>query len=272
MTDPAMMPTADTADTAAASAGAGAGLTLSVQLYSVRDAVAEDLPGTMARLAGLGFRNVEPYNFVALAEELRRAMDATGLEAPSGHAPLLREDREEIFAAAVKLGIGTVIDPYLSAEHWQTEEQIAATASALNAAAAAGAAHGIRVGYHNHEWELRTRINGTTALELLAAQLDPGVVLEVDTYWAAVGGEDPVALLDRLGSRVKLVHLKDGPVSRDTAAQQPAGQGAMPIDAVLEAAVRNGVETGVVEFDAYTGDLFEALGASLAYLRGGAGR
>lgn len=257
---------------AAAIADRTTGLNVSVQLYSVRDAVAADLQGTVARLAGLGFRNVEPYNFVALADDLRRALDATGLKAPSGHAPLLREDQEEIFAAALKLGITTVIDPYLPAEHWETEEQVAATAATLNAAAVAGAAHGIRVGYHNHEWEISTRINGTTALELMAAHLDPAVVLEVDTYWVAVGGEDPAAFLDRLGDRVKLVHLKDGPVNRDTAAQQPAGQGAMPIDAVLEAAVRNGVEIGVVEFDSYTGDLFEALGASLAYLDGGAAR
>ncbi|MEE1622564.1 sugar phosphate isomerase/epimerase [Zafaria sp. Z1313] len=245
---------------------------LSVQLYSVRDAVAEDLQGTVARLARIGFANVEPYNFVALADELRAALDATGLKAPSGHAPLLREDQEEIFAAAVKLGIGTVIDPYLPAEHWETEEQVAETAAKLNAAARAGAAHGIRVGYHNHEWEISSRFNGTTALELLASQLDPEVVLEVDTYWVAVGGEDPAALLDRLGDRVRLVHLKDGPISRDTAAQQPAGQGAMPVDAVVAAAVRNGVETGVVEFDSYTGDLFEALAASLAYLSAGAAR
>ncbi|MCC3264721.1 sugar phosphate isomerase/epimerase family protein [Arthrobacter gengyunqii] len=244
-------------------------LELSVQLYSVRDHVSKDLPGTLTRLADLGFRHVEPYNFVALAGDLRSALDATGLKAPSGHAPLLRENQHVIFEAAAALGISTVIEPLVPADQWATAEQVASTARALNAAAAIGAEHGIRVGYHNHEWELRTRLNGTTALEVLVEQLDPEVVLEVDTYWAAVGGEDPVALLDRLGDRVRLVHLKDGPISRDTAAQQPAGQGAMNTDAVVQAAVRNGVETGVIEFDAYSGDIFEALGSSLDYLEGG---
>jgi sugar phosphate isomerase/epimerase len=243
-------------------------MTYSVQLYSVRDAVEADLSGTIGRLAEIGFTQVEPYSFAARAEELSAAFTAHGMEAPTGHAPLLSADQDEIFAAAQKLGIGTVIDPYLPAEHWQDADAVREAASRLNAAAEKGAGYGIRVGYHNHDWEVSSKIEGATALEFFAGLLDPGLVLEVDTYWAAVGGEDPAALLKRLGDRVVAIHIKDGPVDHDKKAQLPAGQGAIDIWGVIAAA--ENLEVGVVEFDDYAGDLFDGIAASLRYLEAGA--
>jgi sugar phosphate isomerase/epimerase len=240
----------------------------SIQLYTLRDAVQEDLPGTMRRVAEIGFTQVEPYNFVATAKELGVALKENGLTAPSGHAPLLSQDQDEIFKAAKELGISTVIDPMVAAEHWQSAEAIQATAAKLNTAAQKGAKYGIRVGYHNHQWELESSIEGRTALEHFADLLDPDVVLEVDTYWVAVGGQDPVDLLTRLGDRVKLIHIKDGPLNTDTKAQQPAGQGNVPVLDVIAAA--KSLEVGVVEFDDYEGDIFEGIAESLAFLRNNA--
>jgi sugar phosphate isomerase/epimerase len=240
-------------------------MSYSLQLYTLRDALQNDLPGTIKKVADIGFTQVEPYNFVATAAELGAALKANGLTAPSGHAPLLSEDQEAIFAAAKELGITTVIDPYLPAEHWQSAEDIRSTAAKLNAAAKKGAEYGIRVGYHNHQWELESIIDGQTALEYFAGLLDPEVVLEVDTYWVAVGGQDPVELLQRLGDRVKFIHIKDGPLNTDTKAQQPAGQGKIAIGDVIAAATS--LEVGVVEFDDYSGDIFEGIAESLAYLQ-----
>ncbi|NQD87870.1 sugar phosphate isomerase/epimerase [Paenarthrobacter sp. CM16] len=239
-------------------------MSYSIQLYTLRDALQEDLPGTIRKVAEIGFTQVEPYNFVATAKELGAALKENGLTAPSGHAPLLSQDQDEIFAAAKELGITTVIDPFLPAEHWQSAEDIQATAAKLNAAAKKGAEYGIRVGYHNHAWELESIIEGRTALEYLEGLLDPELVLEVDTYWVAVGGQDPVELLARLGDRVKLIHIKDGPATTDTKAQQPAGQGTVPVLDVIAAA--KSLEVGVVEFDDYSGDIFEGITQSLAFL------
>lgn len=237
-----------------------------LQLYTVRDALTADLPGTIARVAEIGYTAVEPYNFVATADELEAAFKEHGLTAPSGHAPLLSADQEEIFAAAKQLGIETVIDPHVDRARWQNAEDIAATAQALNAAAAAGAKHGIRVGYHNHEFELQSQIDGRSGLEVLADHLDDAVVLEVDTYWAAVGGEDPVQLLRRLGDRVRFVHIKDGPLTTEDKDQVAVGSGRMPIRDVLAAG--SSVETAVIELDDFTGDIFTAVSDSLTYLNG----
>jgi sugar phosphate isomerase/epimerase len=236
----------------------------SLQLYTLRHAMQEDLTGTIRKVAEIGFSQVEPYNFVATAAELGAALKENGLTAPSGHAPLLSQDQDQIFAAAKGLGISTVIDPYLPAEHWQKAEDIQATAAKLNEAARKGAEHGIRVGYHNHGWELESLIEGRTALEYFAGLLDPEVVLEVDTYWVAVGGQDPVEVLDRLGDRVKFIHIKDGPLNTDTKAQLPAGKGKVAVLDVIAAA--KSLEVGVVEFDDYAGDIFEGIAESLAYL------
>jgi sugar phosphate isomerase/epimerase len=240
-------------------------MSYSLQLYTLRNAIQEDLPGTIRKVAQIGFTQVEPYNFVATAKELGAALKENGLTAPSGHAPLLSQDQDQIFAAAKDLGITTVIDPYLPAEHWQSAEDIQATAAKLNAAAKKGAGYGIRVGYHNHAWELESTIEGQTALEYFAGLLDPELVLEVDTYWVAVGGQDPVDILTKLGNRVKLIHIKDGPLNTDTKAQLPAGQGKMALLEVIAAA--KALELGVVEFDDYSGDIFEGIAESLAYLQ-----
>lgn len=242
-------------------------MTYSLQLYTVREALKADLHGTISKIAAIGYEAVEPFNFVALANELSDALAASGLSAPSGHAPLLQADQDEIFSAAKRLGISTVIDPHVPAENWQTETDIRATAQALNEAARRAAPHDIHVGYHNHAFELEARIGGRSGLEVLAENLDPEVVLEVDTYWAAVGGENVPALLGRLGDRVKLLHIKDGPLTKDDKEQMAVGAGRMPVWECIDAATS--LETAVVELDDFNGDIFDAIRDSYTYLKAG---
>jgi len=175
----------------------------------------------------------------------------------------LDAELDRVLEAAATIGALTVIHPHTPPERWDSEAGVDAVADELAAAADAARSYGLQVGYHNHHWELASRPGGRPALERLAERLPPDVVLELDTYWAAVGGEDVPALLGRLGDRVRLLHLKDGPIDTDHAAQLPLGSGAMPVAAILEAA--SAAEIAVLEFDDYAGDLFEGLAASRAY-------
>ena len=237
---------------------------VSVQLYSVRNAVQQDLPAALNRLASIGFKAVELYGFVDRAGEYASALLAAGLTAPSAHAPLLSaDDPDRILEAAATVGVRTIIDPHRPAEQWTTEDDIRRTADQLNELAERAAATGLAVGYHNHWWELETRVNDVPALEVLAPLLTDAVVLEVDTFWSEVGGVDAPQLLGRLGERVKLIHVKDGARSRDTKLQQPAGSGEIDVAAVLKAAPR---AMRVLEFDDYSGDVFDGLAASLAWV------
>lgn len=241
---------------------------LSVQLYSVREPLAADLPATLDRLAAIGFTKVELFDLVDLAEGYRSALPASGLTAPSAHASLLGRHGaaiDEIFDLAVSLGVQTVIDPYVDPTRWSSAEDVAAIADQFNALVDSAAARGLVLGYHNHAFEFENRIEGRGAFEHLASLLDPRMVLELDTYWAAVGGDDPVQVLGRLGDRVRLLHVKDGPMSALTHEQLPAGQGAMDVPAILRAAPQ---ALPVLEFDAYTGDIFEGLDSAFRYVTG----
>lgn len=251
---------------------------ISVQLYTLRELIADDLPGTLRELAAIGFTAVEPHRFHHDVPGMRRALADAGLVAPSAHARLLQvtdsrveigPDAREILAAAAELGIGTVVQPAVPRELWHSAAGVAALAEQLNEAATLGAMHGVQVGYHNHAFELEESTWHTdperSALEVLTADLVPDIVLEVDTYWAAVGGLDPVALLRRLGTRAALLHVKDGPISPVTADQLPLGEGAMPVRELLAAAPH---ARPVVELDDYAGDMLDAVRRSYRYLTG----
>lgn len=263
----------------------------SVQLFTVKDALEADLDGTLAEVARRGFTAVEPYDFVRRATPLAASLTAHGLTAPTGHAFLASTSfvnpdgsgttlpvptPDEVFDAADILGMGTVIDPYTEPARWETREQIEETARLLNTAAEIAAARGLRVGYHNHAHELEAQIDGQSGLELLAELLDPRVVLEVDLYWAARAGVDPAALLAALGERVVAVHVKDGTLDAEAikayppADQVPAGTGSVPLAAALDAA--SALEFAIVEFDAYSGDLFEGIEQSRVFLDERVGR
>ena len=236
---------------------------LSVQLYTLRDRLMADPASTIHAVAELGLTAVEPFGLSEAAARLGPLLAAAGLTAPTAHGTLLASDEAAAatFEAAALLGTGTVFDPFVPEDRWRSRDDVAATAARLNDVARQSADRGLDVGYHNHWWELENRIDGVTALEVFADLLDERVVLELDAYLAAVGGEDPVALVRRLGERVVALHIKDGPLTRETKDQQPAGHGAMPIAELLAAAPEARL---VLEFDDYSGDLLDGIAQAKA--------
>lgn len=235
---------------------------LSVQLYTVRDALAADPVAAFDRLASLGFTTVELFGFVDRAEEYADLLSRFGLTPSSAHGSLIGQDLVPVIDAAKRLGLTTVIDPAVDPERWTSSDSVVAIADEFNEIARIAADEGITVGYHNHWWEFQ-QMDGTTALEAFADNLDPAVVLEVDTYWASVAGVDAPALLSRLGDRVQFIHVKDGDVSRDNKNQVGVGSGRMPVLDVLAAAPQ---AVRVVELDDFTGDVFDALADSIEFL------
>ncbi|TSD12651.1 sugar phosphate isomerase/epimerase [Curtobacterium sp. KBS0715] len=241
---------------------------LSVQLYTVRDALSADLPGTLQRIADIGYTNVEAFGFVDNADELAAALRDAGLAAPSGHARLLdagEQDLERIFHASTTLGFGTLIDPHIDESRWTTREDVEAIARELSALAPRAADHGLVLGYHNHAFEFSNRIDGVSAYEVFADALSDEVVLELDTYWVQVGGDDPVAVIGKYGDKVQFLHVKDGDGSHDDKQQVAVGNGIMPIREIIAAAPD---ALHVVELDDHEGDVFQAVADSYTFLEG----
>ena len=182
----------------------------------------------------------------------------------SVHAKIIDGEGEAIARGALALGATTVIVPWAPPERFADSEAIAVLAGELNQAAAKVADLGLRLGYHNHDFELSSIVGGRTGLEALADALDPAVVLEVDTYWAAVGGQDVPALLGRLGDRVRYLHVKDGPVVDRDDFMTAVGGGRMPVAEILASCPS--AEWHVVELDRCATDMLTAVGDSLAWL------
>jgi sugar phosphate isomerase/epimerase len=235
-----------------------------LQLYTVREQLTVDRPGVLARVAALGYGAVEPFGILDDPDGLRADLDAAGLFACSVHAVPIGEQADAVVRAARTLGADTVIVPYLPPARFAGADGVRDLARELNERAAWLAGQGLRLGYHNHDFELSSLVGGTPALEVLADQLDDAVLLEVDTYWAAVGGQDVPALLRRLGDRVRYLHVKDGPaVSRDDF-MTAVGAGRLPVAEILAASPS--ADWHVVELDRCATDMLTAVADSMAWL------
>ena len=264
----------------------------SVQLYSLAEQFSTDMSGSLDRLAAIGLKNVEAFDFVGRPGEIRTALDAAGLASPTGHAPLLSDELwtpdgsiptpkpEVVFEAATTIGIRTVIDPFVAADRWRTEDGVKDIADRMNAAAEVAAQFGLTVGYHNHAQEFIASFDGQTAYERFIALTEDRVAIELDLFWALAGGQDVPALVTRLGDRLVAQHIKDGvvpdsnPFAPDAPAfgsasldQRHAGDGAVPLAESLRAATA--LQYAVIEYDHAPGDVFEDIAASYAFLTEG---
>ena len=241
---------------------------IAIQLYTVRDLVARDLPGTIGQLAGLGYRAVE---FAGLAgcdpSTARAALDANHIRAASAHVPFeaLQGDLSAELDVLDTLGCARVVIPSVPPRWHSGGTQVRDLALRIGELAAACAARGFSLAYHNHDSEFAP-LDGTTMWDVLVGALEEEVELEVDVYWAARAGRDPVALIEGQSSRVALLHMKDmgpGADRRDV----PVGDGILPWDAILGAGRRAGVEWYVVEQDHPTDPIVSAR-RGLAFLNG----
>jgi sugar phosphate isomerase/epimerase len=234
-----------------------------VQLYTLRELLPDDRAGVLRRLAGFGYGAAEPFGILEDPDGLRADLDAAGLAVTSVHAIPAGEQAEATFAAARTLGAATVIVPFLPPARFADADGVASVAGELNEMSRQAAGHGLALGYHNHDHELAQAVDGRPALEVLADQLDDDVLLEVDTYWAAVGGQDVPALLRRLGERVQFLHVKDGPISKDEP-MTAVGSGRMPVAEILAASPYP--RWHIVELDRCATDMMTAVRDSLDWL------
>jgi sugar phosphate isomerase/epimerase len=239
-----------------------------LQLYSVRDQLPSGRRAVLSAIRGFGYGAVELYDVRTDPGALRADLDEAGLAVCAVHARALGEDADALLDGSLQVGADTVIVPSVPAERFADAGAVAALARDLNEAAARAAGRGLRFGYHNHAFELPPVAGYQTGLEALADALDPAVLLEVDTYWAAVGSGGPgdvIALLGRLGDRVRYLHVKDGPVTRDDP-MTAVGGGRMPVAEILAACPS--AEWHVVELDRCATDMLTAVRDSLAWLAG----
>lgn len=242
---------------------------ISVQMYTLRDAVAADYVGTLRAVAELGYRAVELVTLGNLtAPALRQELDTLGLAASGMHVALdrLESDTEHALREVIALGAPYVIVPYTPPERRKNADAYRRLGQSLNTIGRVAQQHGLQLCYHHHDFEFE-RFDNATGLAILLEASDPTLVqAEIDVYWAAKAGVDPVQLIRGLTGNVPLVHLKDMAATA-TGEFAEVGSGTLDFPAILAAGDAAGVVFYVVEQDVCQRPPLESVGMSLTYLR-----
>lgn len=242
---------------------------LAVMMYTVLSQASADLEGTLARLASIGYLGVETYGVVEQfgARRVRAAIESAGLVLTSAHAPFpVGASASRVLDENAELGATTLVWSMERAE-FDSPDAIRRGAERVNEAAECAAQRGMTIAYHNHFAEFSQSFGERQAYDLLLAELDDRVVVELDAYWAVMGGADPAEVLTRLGDRARFLHVKDGPaVSYEDDVMVPIGEG--QIDWHRALTTPSGLRWHIVELERLRVDTFAALERSYAYLTG----
>ncbi|HKQ72539.1 MAG TPA: sugar phosphate isomerase/epimerase family protein [Blastocatellia bacterium] len=248
---------------------------LGLQLYSLRDEFAKDVPGTLAKVREMGFREIEMGGTYGLTpQQFRSELDKAGLRAMSLGASFdsLRDSIDTVIGNAKTFGVQYVMCAWISHQRPFSEEAARQAIQVFNRAGEKLKAAGINFAYHIHGYEFHPYGNGTL-FDLLATELKPEFVsFELDVFWAFHGGQDPVALMRKYPKRFTLMHLKDmrkgekgnltGNAPDDWSVALGAGQ--IDIPALLREAKKIGVKWYFVEEESHTP--LENIPAGLRYL------
>lgn len=180
---------------------------ISLQLYSIHEDTKQDYAGSVKRVGEIGFRGVEFAGYGGLTcDEQVQLLKENGLYSVGTHCGLsvFEENFEEELSYSKAIGSKYIICPY---SELSTTEQVEHLAGVLNKASEMAAGSGIKVGYHNHAHEF-AKIGDQYALDLLMEKTGEQVVLELDVFWVAYAGVDPVEYIKKWGKRVELIHIK----------------------------------------------------------------
>jgi sugar phosphate isomerase/epimerase len=238
---------------------------ISLQLYTLRDLLAQDFEGTIRKVADMGFVGVETANmFGGSPASAARLFGELGLTASGAHSPLpLGDQKQEVIDTLGALDCERLIVAWQPPEKYKSLDGIKSICDTLNEGAAVARAHGLQVGYHNHWFEYQP-VENRIPVDVMLEQLDPDVFFEVDVYWVQTAGLDPAQVVRRLGARAPLLHVKDGPCQIE-APMTALGEGVVDLPNVVAAGTGT-TEWLVVELDQCATDMLEAVGKSYRYL------
>lgn len=241
-------------------------LPVGLQLYTLREEIEHDFPGTLEKVAKAGYRGVEFAGYCDItARQMKGYLNSNGLESISSHIDieLLRDKLDEMIEYNLELGSRYIVCPYNA---FSSREDYIATAHFLEAAGEKCMQYGLKLCYHNHMHEFEV-FDGEYGLDILYANADPHKLwAEIDTCWAYCSGLDPVEYIRKYTGRCKLVHIKDVK-SRESAELTEAGSGVIDIKAVAAAAKEAGAEWLLVEQDTCSIPPFESINISMRNLR-----
>ena len=232
---------------------------------------------TLKKINFIGFAGLEtPYTFSGMTvDDYGKTIRKSGLDIIAIHAelPLDKMSKENVLKRAKTFKCKRIIWHGLpESTLYKSEEGIKQLANRYNAANSFAKENGLSFGIHNHWWEFEKLSNGKMPFDILLDLLDGDIFFELDVYWIAVAGQDPVEIIKRLGKRASILQVKDGPAEWSPRLDEPfsypvlaVGTGNMDYPAIFKASGGN-VEWIIVDIEACDTDLIQALYESYKYL------
>jgi sugar phosphate isomerase/epimerase len=239
-----------------------------LQLYTVRDAMAADWKATLARVAQIGYAGVEAvYTDKIPAATFKAELDRHKLLVSGAHVGIdyLRGQLDQVIADLKLFGAKYIICPWMSPDQRGDAAKWRAFMHEFEVIGDKCRAAGMQFLYHHHDFELAP-LGTTNALSILLDESKPGTIdAEIDIYWVAYAGLNPVEMINKYHGRVPCVHLKDMAAGSRTFAE--VGHGTLDIAAVLKAADAAGTQWLIVEQDSCQRDPFESVTMSYEWLK-----
>jgi sugar phosphate isomerase/epimerase len=239
-----------------------------IQLYSVRKEMLSDAVGTLKKLAGIGYKELESArsekgNYYGLTpKEVKKITSDLGMKMRSGHVHIDKNWQQSIDAAA-EVGQDYLVCSSLPSSG-QTIENYQRVADAFTKAAEDCRKVNITFGYHNHEYEFE-KVNGKVLYDILLEKTDPDLVkMELDLGWVIVTGNDPVTYFEKYPGRFPLWHLKDMDAKKKESTE--FGKGQINISRMMQNAQKSGMKYFFVEQEEYSKTAFESLQHNYDYL------
>jgi sugar phosphate isomerase/epimerase len=245
-----------------------ASIPIALQLYSIRNECAEDLPGTLRAVADMGYDGVEFAGYHGFeASELRGLLDDRGLRVAGTHIgidTLLGDELEKTVAFNAELGNRFLIVPGLPAQYTDSLDAWKRTADTFNEIAARLQPHDMFTGYHNHMHEFAP-VDGCVPFELFFDNTSERVCLQPDTGNARHGGADVLPYIEKYAGRSRTVHLKEYAADNDKAL---VGEGDIDWQRCFQLSETvGGTEWYIVEQESYPCAPLEAVRVCLENLR-----
>jgi sugar phosphate isomerase/epimerase len=220
-----------------------------IQLYTLRDSMAQSVNSTLKAVAGIGYKEVEFAGYFDHSPaELRTMMNDLGLSAPSAHVDpgLVREDPESVIDAAAEVGHRYIVVAWLPQTERATIAQYKAWSEVFNRCGELCAARDMRFAYHNHEFEFETT-DGQEPFQVLMDETDPTLVdFELDFYWVKKAGLNINDVLARNPGRFVMAHIKDMDSDGEMVS---VGEGTIDFSSVLAAPEAANLKHLFVEHD-----------------------
>ena len=228
-----------------------------IQLWTVKENMMEDAKGTLAKLASFGYKQIESYEgpqgmFWGMGHKgFKSYIDDLGMKIVSSHCDNLTDfDKKSEEAAAI--GMKYLICPHKGAQ--KSLDNFKAFADEFNASGKIAKKHGIKFAYHNHDYSF-IPMDGQMPQDVMMQGTDPSLVdFEMDIYWVNAANQDPITWLKKYPNRFKLCHVKDLAKTANNGHESCVlGTGTIDFKKVLKAGAKYGLETFIVEQEAFTG-------------------